>query len=183
MPTRRTNGRAFNSSTAVRCLTFLLSNDSSSRVFRSHDQSGRSNGVSELYRLKLPTFDLPTELPRTLNPIQRRFVRRPQMQPWSCAASADCCLRIGARRDRHLAFAPRTLRLRILPKRRLVLGDRGKETSAEEAEGPVPNNSSIDSRRIAASQGKPYLVRCEGSEPVESKTWLTDQLEQMRTPP
>ena len=31
--------------------------------------------------------------------------------------------------------------------------------------------------------GKPYLVRCGGSEPVESKTWLTDQLEQMRTPP
>ncbi len=35
----------------------------------------------------------------------------------------------------------------------------------------------------SSMSGKPYLVRCAGAEPVESKIWLTDQLADMRTPP
>ncbi len=54
-----------------------------------------------------------------------------------------------------------------------------------QAAGAV-NSTELFIDRLASKSsmsGKPYLVRCSGSEPVESKAWLTDQLEEMRTPP
>ena len=48
-----------------------------------------------------------------------------------------------------------------------------------QAAGAVQNSTELFIDRLASKSsmsGKPYLVRCSGSEPVESKAWLTDQL-------
>jgi hypothetical protein len=52
------------------------------------------------------------------------------------------------------------------------------------AREPASTEQFIDALATKSSlSGKPYLVRCGESAPVESNTWLTDQLELMRTPP
>jgi hypothetical protein len=58
-----------------------------------------------------------------------------------------------------------------------------RKLDAIEGRGTVQNTEQFIQLAASGSSmsGKPYLVRCNGAAPVESRQWLTEQLAQVRS--